>query len=200
MAEHFVYHLEDQLSSADIDEAIGQAHEVIAGIEAFQAIPARNQKLVLDMAGFAIDRANTIDRVDRWRENYWGLYVVGSRSSDKVHSDNDLDLLSVGTFYHDQGFTSYRQRDIFEGFKLVVPDELPDEYNVGDTDRKYLVHATPTEEGVLPVDLSVVDLTFTPVSLDDFKETMDVAEGRGSLARLPLLELTVAEQHTSLHF
>jgi predicted nucleotidyltransferase len=174
------------------------AGDAIASVEAFQTLPERNQKLVLDMASFAIKRANDTD--DRWKQNFWGLYVVGSRARGEARPDSDLDLLSVGTFYRAQGFIDFLREDIFEGFELEIPVELPDEYNIGDVDRKYLVRATPTVEEVLPVDLSVVDLTFWRGTLDTFKETMDIAEDGSELARLPLFELSVPEERFAFRY
>lgn len=216
MAEHFVYHFDGQLPSMEfqrgkerywdrplVDEVISEADVVISAIEQFQVLPDRNQRLLLDMAGYIIDTANMMfsgGHNDRWKQNYWGLYIVGSRARNEADPDSDLDLLSVGTFYDDQGFGEYARLgvsvDVFEGFDLDVPEELPDEYNVGDVDRKYLVRATPTTPRVLPVDLSVVDLTFVRgVTLDIFKESMDVDESGAPLSRIPLVEVTVADDH-----
>lgn len=217
MAEHFRYTFADRLPEISAQqeedryggmplfgELVAQAHETIGDTEIFQALPARNQKLVLDMASFAIgsaDRMFDTWRNHRWRENFWGLYVVGSRARGEAGPDSDLDLLSVGTFYRSQGFLDWRHEpDVFEGFELEVPDELPDEYNVGDVDRKYLVRATPNAEDVLPVDLSVVDLTSWKATLEGFKETMDIAEDGSQLPRTPLFELTVLQDLHALQW
>lgn len=210
MAEPFVYSFEDSLPIYEVDqswerhkgkpllaEVIGGSHAAISALEQFQALPERNQQLVLDMASFMLTRANRFE--DRWKENFWGLYIVGSRAGDEARQDSDLDLLSVGTFYRDQGFFERYSlpsddKGIFEGFDLDKPEELPSEYNVGEVDKKYLVRATPKVEGVLPVDLNVVDLTFYRATLDSFKETMDVAEDDSPLTRLPLVELSVAKE------
>lgn len=206
MAEYFVYEFEEGLPRTPLEQewekydgkpllgdVVAEAHGVIAGIEPFQTLPERNQKLILDMAEFAMVRANSIS--DEWRENFWGLYVIGSRARADAQASSDLDLLSVGTFYYDQGFSSWTEGPgIFEGFSLETPSELPNEYNVGDVDRKYLVRATPDEKGVLPVDLSVVDLTFWDSTLDGFKESLDIAEDGSQLPRVPMFELTVPEE------
>ena len=207
MAEPFVYRFEDSLPVYQEDqswdrhigkpllaEVIGEAQDSIVGLEQFQILPERNQRLVLDMAGFMLTKANYFN--NRWKENFWGLYIIGSRAGDETRPDSDLDLLSVGTFYRDQGFFDrFRLVDdpkgIFEGFDLVIPEELPSNYNYGEIDRKYLVRAAPEVEGVLPVDLNVVDLTFVRTTLDEFKERMDVSEDGSQLTRLPLIELTV---------
>src|SRR6185369_17982965 len=104
--------------------------------------------------------------------------------------------------YRDQGFSNWmrialgRDEDggIFRDFELEIPEELPREYNMGEVDKKYLVRATPKTVGVLPVDLNVVDLTFYNADLDIFKETMDVDETGNKLVRLPLVELSVAQE------
>ena len=203
MAGHFTYTFEHRLPSTEREqrwerykgqplfgEVVAEAHEAIAAIEAFQALPERNQKLVLDMTVFAMKQAN--DMFETWRENFWGLYIVGSRARGEARPDSDLDLLSAGTFYRAQGFSdSYDKPGVFEGFELKSPEVLPSEYNVGKVDRKYLIRATPTAEDVLPVDLNVIDLTFWRATLDSFKETMDVAEDGSQLPRVPLFELTV---------
>lgn len=212
MAEHFVYHFEGKHPIIDsqrgkegygdrplIDEVISEADEVISAIEQFKDLPDRNQRLLLNMSSFIIIMANEIiGDYDGWNQNFWGLYIVGSRARGVASSDSDLDLLSVGTFYGDQGFGGYASSDlpegIFKDFVVEAPEVLPDEYNVGDVDRKYLVRATPSTPGVLPVDLSVVDLTFAggEVTLNRFKATMDVDESGVPLSRIPLVEVTVA--------
>jgi predicted nucleotidyltransferase len=183
-----------------IGDIVDDSIKTIAAIDQLRELPVRNQDLVLDMARMMVLEANQL--VDsgeaNWKANFWGLYVIGSRARDEARPDSDLDLLSVGTFYHNLGFVNadpyFRTANTpFEGFDIEVPDELPDEYNVGDVDRKYLVRATPQEEGVLPVDLSVVDLTFVRATLGDFKVSMDMDEGK-PLPRVPLVELTVAER------
>lgn len=203
MAEHFTHTFDDTLPTTvheqrsgyfegkpPLNEVVVEAHGAIATIEVFQALPERNQRLVLDMAGFAMKQANGMR--DRWRKNFWGLYVVGSRARGEAQPGSDLDLLSAGTFYRAQGFSDWHDNGVFEGFELETPEELPSEYNVGDVDRKYLVRATPTTEGVLPVDLNVVDLTFCEeTTLDSFRRTMDVAEDGSQLPRVPLFELAV---------
>lgn len=205
MADPFIYNFETELPTADfqqgweryqgqplLDEIAGQAMEAISALEVFTSLPARNQKLVLDMAAFALESANSI--ADKWRENFWGLYVVGSRARGEAGADSDLDLLSAGTFYRSQGFSTWFGKGVFEGFDLENPAELPSEYNTGAVDRKYLVRATPLAEGVLPVDLNVVDLTFWRATLDSFKETMDVSEDGSQLPRVPVFELTVPQE------
>lgn len=204
MATPFVFNFATELPTADfqqewdryqdqplLDEVAGQATEAISALEVFTSLPARNQKLVLDMAVFALEHANSIR--DKWRGNFWGLYVVGSRARGEVGADSDLDLLSAGTFYRSQGFSDWFGEGVFEGFELESPAELPNEYNTGAVDRKYLVRATPVAEGVLPVDLNVVDLTFWKVTLDGFKETMDVNKDGSQLPRVPVFELTVPQ-------
>lgn len=212
MADHFTHRFDTQLPvdahsretwgiPEDVPllgDVITEAQELITRIEAFQGLPERNQKLILDMADCAISRANAYPP-EMWFENYWGLYVVGSRARDEARDDSDLDLLSVGTFYRDQGFADWaRHDDIFDGFGVDIPDDLPSEYNVGSVDRKYLMRLTPEEDGVLPVDLNVVDLTFIRASLDKFKEEMDVAEDGSELPRTPIFELVVPEEHVLL--
>ena len=49
------------------------------------------------MTAFAINEADRT--IDRWRKNFWGLYIVGSKASGQERANSDLDLLSVGTFY-----------------------------------------------------------------------------------------------------
>lgn len=179
-----------------LDEVIDAAKEVVSANEQFAVLPKRNQQLLLDMASLMVYHANRIRQSDGWKKNYWGLYIVGSRARGDAVPDSDLDLLSVGTFYRDQGFAgaSGPVEAIFKGFDIEEPDELPSEYNVGFVERKYMVQATPHDQGVLPVDMSVVDLTFMRATLHDFKRTMDVDPLRGTpLPRVPLVELSVAE-------
>jgi predicted nucleotidyltransferase len=175
-----------------ISELIAEAVTAISDVEQFRQLPVRTQEVLVRMAGFMISRANGYEMHD-WRKNEWGLYVVGSRARDDARPDSDLDLLSVGTFYRDLDFSDrfdYEEAGVFAGFNLERPDELPDAYNVGEVDRKYLVRATPKAEGLLSIDLSVVDLTFTEDSLEGFKSELDVDEYGLPLARVPLLELT----------
>ena len=179
-----------------LNEVIASATEAVSAIEQFEQLPERNQKLLLDMAGFIVTSANHMVNSGNSsaQENYWGLYVVGSRARGEARPDSDLDLLSVGTFYSAQGFLwgSTDIEPVFKDFEVDEPDELPSEYNTGDVDRKYLLRATPHNEGVLPVDLSVVDLTFTRYTLGEFKDTLDVDEAGAALPRVPLVEVTVA--------
>lgn len=210
MAGHFEYRFSGDLPESKIEQGwdrnagkplmgdvLKQAHVEVGAVEAFQALPERNQQLLLDMTDFAMRAANSMSGTwgdGKWRENFWGLYVVGSRARNEADDESDLDLLSVGTFYRSQGFLDWRDRsDVFDGFELEAPDELPSEYNVGDVDRKFLVRATPKAEGVLPVDLNVVDLTFWKASLDSFKETVDVADDGSQLPRVPVFEITVSQ-------
>ena len=44
----------------------------------------------------------------------------------------------------------------------------------------------------MPVDLSVVDLTFIRADLDYFKAKMDVGQDGEPLTRIPLVEVSVA--------
>lgn len=211
MPGHFIYTFEDALPRTGyeqkwecyqgkplLSEVVTEARQAIATAEAFQALPERNQKLVLDMASFAVEQANGKGMFDKWRENFWGLYVVGSRARGKARPDSDLDLLSAGTFYRAQGFSNRYElgASVFEGFELEIPEDLPSEYNVGLVARKYVARAKPTAEGVLPVDLNVIDLTFTEATLDSFKETMDVAQDGSQLPRIPLFEFTVPKEPT----
>lgn len=145
------------------------------------------------MTAFAINEADRT--IDRWRKNFWGLYIVGSRASGQERANSDLDLLSVGTFYRQQGFKGTDgELDTFEGFELEMPEELPTEYNLGYVDRKYLIRATHNTEGPVPVDLNVVDLTFSEETLDNFKNKMDVANDGSQLPRIPLFELFVTKE------
>jgi predicted nucleotidyltransferase len=215
MAEPFVYRFTKELPRDEIttgwerfeglpllatviDEAAGR----IRRFEQFLELPPRNQELLLDMAAFMIGSANHRAREPKGRkDNFWGLYIIGSRARGEHRPESDLDLLSVGTFHRNQGFIENHlgeinlvsDRDtVFEGFRVNVPEELPSEYNIGEINRKYLVRATPTEEGVLPVDISVVDLTSTGETLDSFKETPDLDSKKKSLPRIPLVEVSAA--------
>ena len=187
-----------------------EAEEAIRGIEAFRTLPESNQELVLGMSERIISSANAMSgSVDAWKQNYWGLYMVGSRATGKAFDDSDLDLLSVGTFYRQQGFDasfawgSDGGNDLFVQFDLEVPEELPGKYNVGDIDRKYLVRATPkklrrSRRTTVPVDLNVVDLTFMKGGLEQFKAKADVDDDGAELPRLPLVEVTVEANYS--HF
>lgn len=182
-----------------LESIIDECVESVSSRQEFQALPERNQKLLQDMSSYIINTANsTVGTWDaQWAENYWGLYIVGSRARGNAQPDSDLDLLSVGTFYRSQGFRNYHDGDdnpIFDGFDLELPSELPSEYNVGVIDRKYLCRAVPTEEGVLPVDLNVVDLTFINANLGYFKAEMDTDENSSPLPRLPLVEVVLAQR------
>ncbi len=178
-----------------LGDVIDQALDEVSAGEQFRQLPDWNQGILLSMACFMIDKANDIYHKD-WRGNYWGLYIVGSRARGDAAPDSDLDLLSVGTFYYDLGFKDRYddEDDVFGRCDIVRPDELPGEYNVGEIDRKYLVQAVPRVEGALPIDLSVVDLTFTDDTLDDFKDTLDVDGSGKPLLRVPLVELVVPSQ------
>ena len=175
-----------------LGEIVEKAVSKISQGEKFKQLPEWNQGVLLAMASFMIDKANDIYHAD-WRGNFWGLYMVGSRARGDARPASDLDLLSVGTFYRDLGFRDrYDHEDkIFAGCDVSRPDELPGEYNVGEVDRKYLIRAVPIVEDALPIDLSVVDLTFTDDSLDDFKESLDVDQNGNPLPRVPLVEITV---------
>src|SRR3989344_3360282 len=178
-----------------LGDIVDQALSEISEGEQFRRLPEWNQGILLSMACFMIDKANDIYHAD-WRGNYWGLYIVGSRARGDATPDSDLDLLSVGTFYRDLEFRDRYddEDDVFDRCDVVRPDELPDEYNVGEVDRKYLIRAVPRVEGALPIDLSIVDLTFTDDTLDDFKDTLDVDSNGEPLPRLPLVELIIPNQ------
>ncbi len=182
-----------------LESVLDACTESVSCRKELQELPERNKKLLLDMSRNIINMANNITGTydASWTENYWGLYIVGSRARGDARSDSDLDLLSVGTFYRAQGFHSWIdgvEKQVLRGFDQEIPDELPSEYNHGDVDRKYLNRLTTSEEGVLPVDLNVVDLTFTRASFDYFKEEMDTDEKGSPLPRLPLVEVTVARR------
>lgn len=181
-----------------LDEIATRAKAAIAEMEEFSVLPERNKKLILDMSGIMLAEANAMGH--HWRQNYWGLYIVGSRARHDYRSDSDLDLLSVGTFYGSLGFSAYythQETPVFEGYntEVLTQGELPSEYNVGEVDRKYLIRAAPEEpeDGTLSVDLSVVDLTFLTASLADFKTTMDIDHLGNPLPRIPIVEVTVPD-------
>ena len=185
-----------------LDTFIDEARASVSAVEQFMELPERNQSLVLDMTRMMIEAGNRMfgKYEAGFRVNYWGLYIIGSRASEEHRTDSDLDLLSVGTFYRQLGFgltprrgDSSREDVTSEGFDIKLPSELPDEYNIGAVDRKYLVRANPEEEGVLPVDLNVVDLTFIRANLDDFLTKIDVDDSGIQLPRIPLVEVTVAQ-------
>lgn len=205
----FTYRIENPLPRDDFEqmeieryaglpllgEVVKEAQGAISQIEQFGQLPERNQKLILDMAGFAFAKANDAEGSD-WRENFWGLYIVGSRARGEAREDSDLDLLSAGTLYRSQGFMDiFGENSVFDGLELDVPKELPSEYNVGAVDRKYLVRARAADKGVLPVDLNVADLTFVRTDLKQFKTREDVSEDGSELARVPLFEVTVAQEY-----
>lgn len=194
---------------------VDQAVDAITDFEEFWTLPKRNRELIIDMAAYMLASANHIKGTyeNTWSTNYWGLYIVGSRARGEARPDSDLDLLSAGTFYRNQGFRGgylgvrelvSGRKNIFDGFEIEAPDELPDEYNVGAVDRKYLLRARvpedpsgikmryPKPEPVLPVDLSVVDLTFTNSSFDDFKLRLDVDCNGEELPRIPLVEVSTS--------
>lgn len=182
-----------------LDEVIVDATETVAAIEQIKELPERNQKLIADMTELIVRQVNAVfSNGNDWRANYWGLYIVGSRARGEAEDDSDLDLLSVGTFYRRQGFAGswgeYDDHGVFAGFGVSVPEELPDEYNVGSVERKYLVHAEPTDDGVLPVDLVVADMTHMKVDLEGFKDEHDVSTEGSPLQRIPLVEVETAER------
>ena len=223
MPEHFDYTLDKKLPVREfqrendeqmvdlplVSELTRNAEDVISSIAEVAALPARNKKLILDMAAYMIFNANhIIHSWDNHDGNQWGLYIVGSRARGEATPDSDLDLLTAGSFYRNMNFLTPNRMDwdpngIFDGFDIEVPDELPTEYNVGDVDRKYLVRATPEPinphmkmkypkpEVVLPVDLNVVDLTWDSPSLADFLEIFDTDGELVKLPRIPIIELDV---------
>ena len=216
MAEPFQYHFTERLvdptfllddedagTGPFVGDVINESIGAVSAIEQLRELPERNRNIVLDMAERMVREANRLtDSFEAsGQENFWGLYVIGSRARGDARPDSDLDLLSVGTFYRNLSFLNllespdYLTRGtLLAGFDVELPDELPDEYNVGDVDRKYLVRATPHETGTLPVDLSVVDLTFGgEATLEVFKTKRDVEDGR-QLPRVPLIELSVAQR------
>lgn len=181
-----------------LDEVIAEATETVASIEQVKELPERNQKLITDMAELMVRQSDAVfGNGNNWRANYWGLYIIGSRARGEAEDESDLDLLSVGTFYRRQGFAGpwgeYDEHGVFADFGVSVPEELPDEYNLGDVERKYLVHAEPRNDGVLPVDLVVVDMTHTRVDLEGFKAEHDIGAEGSSLPRIPLIEIETAE-------
>lgn len=181
-----------------LDEVIAEATGTVTAIEQVRKLPERNQKLIADMAELMVRQADMVfSNGNNWRANYWGLYVIGSRASGEEREDSDLDLLSVGTFYRSQGFAGswgeYDDHGVFAGFEVNVPEELPDEYNLGEVERKYLVRAEPKDEGVLPVDLVVADMTHMRVDLEGFKAEHDVSAKGSPLQRIPLIEVETAE-------
>lgn len=185
-----------------LETIVEEVKSSVIAVEQFRELPERNQTLILDMTRTMIKAGNRMVGCYEagGRVNYWGLYIVGSRARGEHRTDSDLDLLSVGTFYRQLGFgLSPRRSDRSqeevpsEGFDINLPSELPDEYNIGAVDRKYLVRAKPEEEGILPVDLNVVDLTFIRANLDTFLTKMDVDDSGNQLPRIPLVEMTVAQ-------
>ncbi len=209
--EPYSYHFTQRLPRAKFGEDEWEGNEDLPTVESLldactesvssrqelHGLPTRNRELLLDMSRNIINMASGMPGTDasRWTENFWGLYIVGSRARGDARPDSDLDVLSVGTFYRSQGFRSWSQgieQPVLRGFDQKVPDELPSEYNYGAVDRKYLNRLTTSEEGVLSVDLNVVDLTFTKASFDYFKEQMDTGETGNILPRIPLVEVTVA--------
>jgi len=197
MARHFENHFVEKLSEPKLEQTLNEAAVQLSRIDVVRELPVRNQQAIFDMANFMICSANEIILSgDDWRENYWGLYIVGSRATGQTHSASDLDMLSVGTFYSNLRFPELWGRSswpkVFEGFEVEMPDELPDQYNLGEVDRKYLLRAAPQSEGVLPIDLNVVDMTFDDsVGLDDFLVDRDVDNAGEQLPRIPLVELII---------
>lgn len=185
---------------------ITEAKRRVSELGQVSTLPIRNQAMILDMVRIMMESANGC--VGSWEAKhpqFWGLYMVGSRANSTNRPDSDVDLLSVGTFYYRQGFSSewgIADGDVLEGFTVEVPEELPSEYNMGAVNRKYLRRATPQMAGALAVDLNVVDLTFTRgATLDSFKADMDLDEDGAPLHRLPLVELTVeTTPQPSLHW
>jgi len=185
-----------------LESVIHDATEAISAVEQFRLLPGRNQDLITSMATQMLGSANKIAGSDRalYRRNESGLYLIGSRARGEAGPDSDVDVLSVGTFFRDQGFLGFYnggelgqpKPEVFDGFDIEVPEELPNNYNIGLVDRKYLVRATPQGEG-LPVDLSVVDLTHAGITLDKFKAERDTGRDGEPLVRIPLLEVTVEE-------
>lgn len=182
-----------------LDEVIADASETVSAIEQVKELPERNQKLIADMTELIVRQADAVfGNGNNWRANYWGLYIIGSRARGEAEDDSDLDLLSAGTFYRRQGFAGswgdYDDHGVFAGFGVSVPEELPDEYNLGDVERKYLVRAEPKDDCVLPVDLVVADMTHTRVDLEGFKAEHDVSAEGSTLPRIPLVEVETAER------
>lgn len=182
-----------------LDEVIADATGRVAVIEQVRKLPERNHKLITDMAELMVRQADMVfGNGNDWRANYWGLYIIGSRARGEAEEDSDLDLLSVGTFYRRQGFAGswgeYDDHGVFSGFEVSVPEELPDGYNLGEVERKYLVRAEPKDNGALPVDLVVADMTHMRVGLEDFKAEHDTGPEGSTLPRIPLIEIETAER------
>ncbi|HEY4964294.1 MAG TPA: hypothetical protein VIH90_06385 [Candidatus Saccharimonadales bacterium] len=209
MPEHFKY-MFDREHPIELDMTDGQqqaerktledigvlASETIAAIPEFQALPEVNQQMMLMMSRIAIFDANraTNPKLGLSRDNnFWALYIIGSRARHEETESSDLDLLSVGTFFRHQGFLRREKPklgelgsegspdvNIFDGYDAIYPAKLPTRYNVGAVNRKYMVRATPKSghQGI-PVDLSVVDFSFPPhneITLTTFLEDMDVCK------------------------
>jgi len=216
MAElgHFTYHFSERLPRTEeqreqegfedlpsLEAVVADAIKTVEAIEQIQALPPQNQQLVLAMARRMLKTANDIasSEVAVRRTNESGLYLIGSRARGDARPDSDVDLLSAGTFFRNQGFLGFypladEKPDVFDGFRIEIPDELPDQYNIGWVGRRYMVRAKPEADG-LPVDLKVADLTWMGgMTLDSFKQA-DVTDSfpPTPLPRIPLLEVGVAE-------
>jgi hypothetical protein len=204
---------EDDPGEGTLVEGVVEASaETVSTIDQFRELPVRNQRLVLGMAADMVLNANWLAHSSRTlgREHFWGLYMIGSRARGEARPDSDLDMLSVGNmsnfdlslnFLRPYQEPEHRTPGTpFEGFMVTMPPdhELPDEYNVGEVDRKYWVRAQTQEEDAVGVDLGVVDLTHMRAGLGEFTATMDVEDGR-PLPRVPLVELTVAARPMVWH-
>jgi hypothetical protein len=182
-----------------ISDYASEATRVMGDIVAVQRLPERNRRLLARMARFMLATANDTFESDctyRWKQNYWGLYMIGSRSYNAGRADSDLDLMSVGTFFTDLSFHKTdlsldETEPVFDDFDTQLPQKLPDNYNIGEVDRAYLIRATPHHPDALPVDLKVVDLTFVHGNLNYFKQVMDTDEQGKCIHRIPLIELFV---------
>ncbi|HUP26741.1 MAG TPA: hypothetical protein VM124_03810 [Candidatus Limnocylindrales bacterium] len=152
------------------------------------------------------------------RHGFCGVYLVGSYAAEEGvrewgRNAPDVDLLIVDrmTFAHSK-FSLHRSNtphlngnhiaegiaDMLDagGFDLAVPRTLPTRYNIGHIGPKWLMRATPHQDGVLPMDFNMVNLNGREsyVELSAWLADKDVDEQQQALPRVPLLEVQIVAQ------
>ncbi len=204
--ETFHYHFNKSLPRSDFNNLsdlplLGSVHQEakksLRRLDAFMRLPSPNRELVSGMVRVMIEQANNTvgSNLAGCRQNFWSLYIVGSRATRLYRDSSNLDLLSVSSFSGVQDFSTPLalgyDTNPFNGFEVNRPPELPEPYNIGETKNKKLIEVSPKEFGVLPVNICVVNLGAVSLGIDEFITQMDVDNANQDLPKTLVASVTI---------